>query len=110
VVRDLSALEEGALTFAASAIRAVENISATGHASGRVRRAVPPSATSLQARFVEIHAYAESLSEPRHPSDLSTWLSECIVIVTPAVPARRSHGDGSRRAWLRLGARELLIA
>lgn len=115
----LAALEDGVVAFAAAAIRAVENIDASGRANGHGGRALAPHPASLHARFAEIDAHAALLNEPPQPSDLATWLSECLVLTTPSIAATtetctvgspRVDGDGLRRRWLRLGARELLVA
>lgn len=114
----LAALEEGVVAFAAAAIRAVENIDASGRANGHGGRELPPHPAGLRARFTEIDAHAAALIDPRQPSDLATWLSECLVITTPAIAAtteactegRPRTDDKLRRGWLRLGAREFLIA
>lgn len=118
----LAALEENVLALAAIAIRAVENIDATGCANGRAGRAPAPPPAELHLRFSEIGAHAQALLEPRYLSDLPTWLSECLIIATPSKSARvqgRTPAAGAaqadtarelRRRWRRLGARELLVA
>lgn len=117
----LATLEDNALRFATVAIRAVENLDATGRADGRGGRCPRPELAGLQTRFLALHEHAETLNDPSHHSDLAGWLAECLVIATaplPAAanvgarerPAMQDAGEDERRRWLRLGARELLIA
>ncbi len=118
----LVALEENVLALATIAIRAVENIDATGCANGRAGRALAPAPAGLHARFSELDAHAHALLEPGYGHDLATSLSECLIIASRSsargggvhalaqAPTDRSEPDPRRRrGWLRLGARELLV-
>jgi hypothetical protein len=113
----LGSLEDSAVAFAAVAIRASQNVEATGRADGSPGRTTPPPHASLEARFFEISAHAQTLLEPEQHCDLPRWLSESLIIAAHSrEPPRPTSGDHAvsacaqmRRGWLRLGARELLI-
>ena len=119
----LFALEHNVLALATVAIRAIENIDASERASGPPRGSAPLTPDALIPRFAELHAHARRLLDGHHCDDLARWLSECLVIAVRASAhgsAEETAGDPRsgptlrraepRRAWVRLGARELLIA
>ena len=119
----LLALERSALALAAVAIRAIENIDAAGRASGRRVWSAPPPIEALLLRFAELHAHAQRLLDCRHRDDLGRWLTESLVIAVRSSatgtaghspgelnPGRTPPAPGRRRSWVRLGAREMLIA
>jgi hypothetical protein len=114
--RVLLALEHNALALAALAIRAIENIDAAG-------RSAPAAVDALLLRFAELHSHSQRLLDCHHRDDLGRWLTESLVIAarlsapgasgqTPGEPnlGRTAAEPQARRRWVRLGARELLIA
>lgn len=116
----LIALEAHVIAFAAVAIRAVRNIDAAGRASGPTNRAASEAVAELRKTFEEIDQHAATLLDPRHRGDLASWLSESLIIAShgsfSATKTTRARSGAERaaaqqrRRWLRLGARQLLVA
>jgi len=93
---DLLTLEHNTLVFAAIAIRATQNIDATGRANGHASRAQLSAPASLHATFAEICGHARSLLEHPCRGDIAALLSECLIIASSSTslgPSTQTAAD-----------------